>query len=286
MQARRKIRLSLQRLAVNLFEGIFPSSTSGARGLELDEIREYQPGDDLRSIDWKTTVRARKLHVRVRLPDRRVPVLFLIDKSGSKRFGASKALKEDALFSVLSLLVAVAGEAGNPMGLIVFTDRVERYFPPRLGQTQVLRLLPRLKEEKTKSPLTDLDSAFSFVNGLNLPPSLIVILSDFLTAENYEVSLGALSKRHEIIPIVIKDKREEELPRAMGFLTVRDMESRELGFLDLASSLRQGLYYLDVFRRLGLDHIEMCTHESEEAMADELSAFFEKRARNRRAVRR
>lgn len=285
-QTRRRIRLYLQRLAAGLFEGVFAGSTSGARGLELDEIRQYQPGDELRAIDWKTTARTRKLHVKVRLPDRRTPVIFLIDKSGSKKFGAFGALKEDATFSVLNLLVMAAGETGNPIGLVTFTDRVEKYFPPQLGQRQALRLLPILKEQKVTSPLTDLDSAFSYLSGLRLSPSVVFILSDFLAPGNYESSLGALSKRHEVIPIVVKDPREEELPRARGFLVVRDLESQEMGLLDLASPLKEGLYYLEVFGRLGLGYAVISTEEGEEVWADTLSDLFERRARRRRALRR
>ncbi|HLA37393.1 MAG TPA: DUF58 domain-containing protein, partial [Candidatus Brocadiales bacterium] len=256
----------------------------------LEEIREYQAGDDLRSIDWKTSLRTRRLHVRVRLPDRRTPVLFLIDKSGSKKFG-SGAVKEDVLFEVLDLLVAAVGETGNPVGFITFTDSVERYIPPQLGQRHSLIAGARcnvpllLKTEPSRSPLTDLDSAFSYLGGLALPPSLAFILSDFLAVGNYEPSLTALSKRHELIPILVRDERETTVPPLRGFLTVRDLESRELAFLDLASPLQRDLFPIELFIRLGLDYLTIGTHEGPEAWAEKLSNFFERRARRRRARR-
>jgi uncharacterized protein (DUF58 family) len=283
-QRDKKIRLYLRRLASNLFEGVFPSSVRASRGLELEEIREYQAGDDLRSIDWKTSLRTGRPHVRVRLPDRRTPVIFLIDKSGSKKFG-SGAVKEDVLFEVVSLLVKAAGETGNPMGFITFTDRVETYIPPRLGQRPSLNAIGPLKAEPATSPLTDLDAAFSYLSGLNLPHSLVFVLSDFLAAKNYESSLTALSKRHELIPILIRDEREANIPPLRGFLTVRDLESQELAFLDLSSPLRRDLFPVELFVRLGLDYQTIGTHEGAEVWTEKLSSFFEQRARRRRARR-
>ncbi|HHT9119759.1 MAG TPA: DUF58 domain-containing protein [Candidatus Hypogeohydataceae bacterium YC41] len=282
--SRKKIRLYLRRLVSNLFEGVFPSSVRANRGLELEEIREYQPGDDLRSIDWKTSLRVGQLHVRVRLPDRRTPVIFLIDKSGSKKFGSS-AVKEDVLFEVLDLLALAVGETGNPMGFITFTDRVERYIPPALGQRLSFKVIEQLKTEPPTSPLTDLDSAFSYLSGLNLPPSLVFILSDFLAAENYEPSITVLSKRHELIPILIRDERETTVPPFRGFLTVRDLESKELAFLDLTSPLQRDLFPVEVFLKLGLDYLTIGAQEGVELWTEKLSNFFEQRAMRRRARR-
>lgn len=292
----KKIRLYLRRLVNNLFEGVFPSSVRASRGLELEEIREYQPGDELRSIDWKTSLRTGQLHVRVRLPDRRTPVIFLIDKSGSKKFG-SGAVKEDVLFEVLDLLAMAVGETGNPIGFITFTDRVERYIPPKLGQQPSLKVIELLRTEPPTSSLTDLDSAFSYLGGLNLPHSLVFVLSDFLAAENYESSLAALSRRHELIPILIRDERETTIPPFRGFLTVRDLESQELAFLDLASPLQKDLFPVELFLKLGLDYLTIGTHEPRTNRArgegvsasggwtEKLSNFFEQRARRRRVRR-
>lgn len=281
----RKIQFYFRRLASSIFEGPFTSSVSGPSGLELDEIREYQPGDSLRSIDWKTTARTRRLHIRVRLPDRRTTVLFLIDKSGSKRFGAYGAVKEDVLFSVLSVLAEAVSESGNPVGLVTFTDRVERYFPPYMNQRRLFKLIDTLKREVPHSTLTDLDTAFSYVNGLNLPRSVVFVLSDFIAEENYHVSLSTLARKHEVIPVVIKDEREDVLPRARAFLAVRDIESREMGLLDLSQPLMKE-HYVEHLLRLGLDYVVVRTGENEGIWRDKFVKFFDKRARTRRAVRR
>lgn len=280
----KKIRLYLKKLVTSLFEGVFASSVRASRGLELEEIREYQVGDEFRSIDWKTSLRTRRLHVRVRLPDRRTPVIFLIDKSGSKRFG-SDALKEDVLFEVLELMAMAVGETGNPMGFITFTDKVERYIPPKLGQQPSLRVIELLKAGPSTSSLTDLDSAFSYLNGLNLPQSLVFILSDFLATENYESSLTALSNRHELIPILIRDEREATIPPFRGFLTVMDLESQELAFLDLASPLKKHFFPIELFLKLGLDYLTIGTQEGVEVWTERLSNFFEQRMRRRRVSR-
>ncbi len=284
-QVKRKIQLYFRRLATSLFEGPFAGTVSGPRGMELDEIREYQPGDSLRSIDWKTTARSGRLHIRVQLPDRRTPVLFLIDKSGSKRFGASKAVKEDIMFSVLSILAEAVGESDSPIGLLTFTDRVEKYIPPHMNQRQLFRLITVLKSDVPHSPLTDLDSAFSYVNGLNMHQSVVFILSDFIAEDNYDASLSSLSRRHEVIPVIIKDVREDEMPRARAFLTVRDLESQEIGLLDLSQPLTKEPY-LERFIRLGLDYVVVYTGEEEGVWRDRLASFFAKRARIRRAVKR
>ncbi len=280
--SRKKIRPHLRKLVANLFEGVFASSIRASRGLELEEIREYQPGDDLRSIDWKTSTRTRRLHVRVRLPDRRTPVLFLIDKSGSKKFG-SGAIKEDVSFQILELLVTALGETGNPMGFITFTDSVERYVAPALGQKPSFKLLELLKQEPARSAHTDLDSALSYLNGLNLPRSLVFILSDFIAAGSYDSSLTALSKRHEIIPIMIRDEREMTIPPFRGFLRVKDLESQETAFLDLSSPLQKDSLPIQFFLRLGLDFVIIDTQEDARSWLDKLSNFFEQRAKKRRA---
>lgn len=156
---RKRIRLSLQRLIGNFFDGIFSSYLHASHGLELDELRGYQPGDDFRSIDWKTTARTGKLHVRIKLVDKRVTIFFLVDRSRSEKFGSLVNTKEDIQSSVLSLLVYASSETGNEIGFVTFTDKVESYIQPKAGEKEALKNIKNILLKTPSSNYTDLNTA-------------------------------------------------------------------------------------------------------------------------------
>lgn len=277
----------MERLVVNLFEGVFSSSMSSVRGLELDELRQYQPGDDFRSIDWKTTARTRKLHTRVKLIDKRAVVIFLVDRSKSECFSSSPFhTKEDVQDSILRLLVYAASDSGNEVGIVTFTDRIERYFPPQLGERWILRIIDRMRSERLSGSLTDLNCSLRFLNDLKLAPCLVFILSDFLAPYNYEGSMRILSQKHDIVPIVITDKREVEIPGGKGFLSLRDIETGEIKFINLSNGLEDKPHYINLFKQLNMDYLVVRTDESEECWIKRLSDFFEKRMRRRWRARK
>ncbi|MFQ5964129.1 MAG: DUF58 domain-containing protein [Candidatus Scalinduaceae bacterium] len=283
---RSKIRLHIQRLVANLFEGVFSSYLKATRGIELDELRQYQPGDDFRSIDWKTTTRTGILHVRLRLVDRRTSVFFLIDKSESKKFGSSSYAKEDIQTSIVSILVQSATETGNQVGFIIFTDRIEMFIPPQVGQKETFRIVENIKYAKTKGVLTDMNCAFEFLNSMQLTPSLVFVLSDFLAPFNYEKSLESLAKKHDVIPIIISDIREEALPKARGFVTVKDLETHDVTYLDLSKGLVRDLQHFNLFNKLNLDYLTLRTDQDEEQWIRNLSNFFDKRIKRRSRTKR
>lgn len=282
-----KIRLYMERLVVNLFEGVFSSSMSSVRGLELDELRQYQPGDDFRSIDWKTTARTGELHTRVKLIDKRAIIIFLIDRSKSEYFSSSPFhTKEDVQDSILRLLIYAASDSGNEVGIVTFTDRIERYLPPQPGERWILRIIDRMRYERTSGSLTDLNCALKFLNDLNLAPCLVFILSDFLAPYNYEGSMRILSQKHDVVPIVITDKREVEIPGGKGFLSLRDLETGEIKFVNLSNGLENKPHYSNLFKQLNMDYLVARTDEHEECWIKILSDFFEKRMRRRWRVRK
>jgi uncharacterized protein (DUF58 family) len=277
----------MERLVVNMFEGAFSSSVSSVRGLELDELRQYQPGDDFRSIDWKTTARTRKLHTRVRLTDKRAVIMFLIDRSKSKHFSSSPLhTKEDIQDSILRLLVYASSDTGNEVGFVTFTDRIERYFPPQQGERLILRIIDRMRSERLSGSLTDLNCALGFLNDLNLAPCLVFILSDFLAPYNYEGYMRTLSQKHDIVPIVITDKREVEIPKGKGFLSLRDLETEEIRVVNLSVGLEETPHHIKLFKQLNMDYLVARTDEAEECWIKMLSGFFEKRMRRRWRVRK
>jgi len=276
---KKRIKLSLQRLIGNLFEGTFSSYLNAPHGLELDELRQYQPGDDCRSIDWKATLKTGKLHVRMKLVDKRVTIIFLVDKSRSEKFGSFLHTKEDIQSGILSILVYAASETGNEIGFVTFTDRVENYIQPKAGEKEALINVRNILHETPSSNCTDLNCAFKFLNEKVLQPALVFILSDFLAPYNYEQSLKTLSYLHEVVPIIISDRMETNLPDARGFLTVQDIESGMVKSLDIPTAREASLPYLALFRKLNIDHLAISTEEDEEIWIKKISEFFDRRIR-------
>lgn len=276
---KRRIKLSLQRLIGNLFEGVFSSYLNAPHGLELDELRQYQPGDDCRSIDWKATLKTNKLHVRMKLVDKRVTIVFLVDKSRSEKFGSFLDTKEDVQSGILSILVHAASETGNEIGFVTFTNRVENYIQPKAGEKEALKNINNIFCETPSSHRTDLNCAFTFLNEKILQPALVFILSDFLAPYNYEQSLKTLSYLHEVIPIVISDRTETTLPYAKGFLTAQDIETGTIKLLDIPTALEASLPYLTLFRKLNMDHLAISTEDDEKIWIKKISEFFDRRIR-------
>ncbi len=283
---RSRIRLHIQRLVANLFEGTFSSYLKTTRGIELDELRQYQPGDEFRSIDWKATTRTGILHVRLKLVDRRTCVFFLIDRSGSKKFGSSHYTKEDIQTAIVSILVQSATETGNQASFITFTDRIERFVPPQSGQKETIKIVDSLKYDKIRGVRTDIKCALDFLHNMQLTPSLVFVLSDFLAPFNYERSLKFLAEKHDVIPIIISDIREEMFPKARGFVAVKDLETNNMMYLDLSKGLKSDLQNIQLFHKLNLDYLTLRTDQDEEQWTRSLSDFFDKRIRRRSRLKR
>lgn len=269
-----------------MFEGAFSSYLRTTRGIELDELRQYQPGDEFRSIDWKATTRTGVLHVRLKLVDRRTCVYFLIDKSGSKKFGSSYFTKEDIQTAIVSILAQSATETGNQVSFITFTDRIERSVPPISGQKESNKIVNSFKYDKTMGVRTDIKCALDFLNSMRLTPSLVFVLSDFLAPFNYDRSLKSLAAKHDVIPIVISDIREDAFPKARGFVAVKDLETSNLMYLDLSEGLGPETQNIRLFHKLNLDYITLRTDQDEEQWTRSLSDFFDKRVRKRSRVKK
>jgi len=283
---RSKIRLHLQRMVANLFEGSFSSYMNSTRGIELDELRQYQPGDEFRSIDWKATTRTGALHVRLKLVDKRTNIFFLVDRSESTKFGSTRFTKEKIQSSIISTLVQSATETGNLVSFISFTDKVENYIPPHAGQKEGVRLAGNMLSAKVKGRRTNINCAFKFLNGKRFAPSLVFVLSDFFAPFDYESSLKSLVRKHDVIPIIISDIREESLPKARGFVAVKDLETHGVKYLDLSQDLNANLQHIKLFNKLNLGYLTLKTDMKEEQWVSALSDFFDKRIRRRSRIKR
>lgn len=276
---KKRIKLSLQRLIGNLFEGTFSSYLNAPHGLELDELRQYQPGDDCKSIDWKATIKTGKLHVRMKLVDKRVTTMFLVDKSRSEKFGSFHHTKEDIQAGILSILVSAASETGNEIGFLTFTDRVENYIQPKAGEKEALLQVKKIFHETPSRKRTDFHGVFTFLQEKIHQPSLVFILSDFLAPYNYEQSLKTLSYAHEVVPVIISDRMESTIPYAKGFLAVQDIETGSIKSLDLSTAIEESLPYLALLRKLNIDHLAISTDDDEEMWVKKISEFFDRRIR-------
>ena len=282
---RSKIRLHLQRMVANLFEGSFSSYMNSTRGIELDELRQYQPGDEFRAIDWKATTRTGNLHVRLKLVDKRANIFFLIDRSGSTKFGSACFTKEKIQSSIITTLVQSATETGNLVSFISFTDQVESYLPPQAGQKEGVRLAENIVNGKVKGRHTNIKCAFNFLNSKRFAPSLVFVLSDFFAPFDYENSLKSLVRKHDVIPIIISDIREESFPKARGFVAVKDLETQGVKYLDLSQDLITNLQHIKLFNKLNLGYLTLKTDMDEEQWISALSVFFDKRVRRRSRIK-
>ncbi|OQZ00981.1 MAG: hypothetical protein B6D35_04490 [Candidatus Brocadia sp. UTAMX2] len=276
---KKRIRLTLQRLIGNLFAGSFSSYMNALHGLELDELRQYQPGDDCRAIDWKATAKTGRLHVRMKFVDKRVTIIFLVDKSRSEKFGSFCHTKEDVQSAILFTLVHAASEAGNEIGFLTFTDRVENFIQPQAGEKEAFIRTKSIVPATPAGRHTDFHKAFTFLHEKIHQPALVFILSDFLAPYNYEQSLKTLSSFHEIVPVIISDRRENALPYARGFLTVQDMETGMIKPLGIATAQEGFLPCLTLLKKLNIDYISLFTDEDEEVWIKKISEFFDRRIR-------
>ncbi|MDA9593902.1 MAG: DUF58 domain-containing protein [Flavobacteriaceae bacterium] len=233
----RKIEIKTRRLTNNIFGGEYHSAFKG-RGMTFSEVRNYQFGDDVRTIDWNVTARYNEPFVKVFEEERELTLMLLVDVSGSEFFGTDKVLKKNIVTEISATLAFSALQNNDKVGLILFSDEVELYIPPSKGKTHVLRIIRELIEFKPKSKKTDISEALQFLIGVIKKKSIAFILSDFIS-ENYEKTLKICAKKHDLTGIRIFDKMEESIPN-MGIISMFDQETEEVKMIDTSShSLRK-----------------------------------------------
>jgi uncharacterized protein (DUF58 family) len=232
------IRISTRKAVTATFAGEYASVFKG-RGMEFDEVREYQIGDDVRTIDWNVTARTGALHTKRFLEERELTVLFLVDLSGSESFGSGARTKGEIAAEISALLALSAVRNNDRVGLAIFTDRVELYIPPKKGMTHLLRLVRDLLAHRPRHRQTSIESVLDFVGRVLHKRSVLFLISDFLD-QGYEMKMKAIAFRHDLIAIPIADPREGSLPD-IGLLQMEDAESGESVMLDTSSrSVRSG----------------------------------------------
>lgn len=232
----RKIEIKTRKLSSNIFGGEYHSAFKG-RGMTFSEVRNYQFGDDVRTIDWNVTARYNEPFVKIFEEERELTLMLMVDVSNSALFGTNNALKKNIITEISATLAFSALQNNDKVGLILFSDQVELYIPPSKGKTHVLRIIRELIEFKPLSKKTDIKVALEFLSRILKKKSITFILSDFISSD-YEKSLKIISKKHDLTGIKVYDKFEEAIPN-LGLVQMFDQETEEIKMIDTSSkSLR------------------------------------------------
>ena len=228
----RKIEIKTRRLSNNIFGGEYHSAFKG-RGMTFSEVRNYQFGDDVRAIDWNVTARYNEPFVKVFEEERELTLMLIVDISGSEFFGSDNALKKNIITEISATLAFSALQNNDKVGLILFTDQIELYIPPKKGKTHVLRIIRELIEFKPESKKTDIGTALQFLISVIKKKSIAFILSDFISPD-FEKTLRVTAKKHDVTGIRIYDKLEETIPN-LGLVSMFDQETEEIRLVDTSS---------------------------------------------------
>jgi uncharacterized protein (DUF58 family) len=279
----RRIEIRTKKLVNDVFSGEYHSIFKG-RGMEFEEVREYQPGDDVRVIDWNVTARYGHPFVKRFKEERELTVMLLVDASSSGEFGTAQRMKGEIAAELCSVLAFSAIKNNDRVGMIIFTDRVEKYIPPKKGSSHVLRLIREVLYFEPQHTGTDISCALEFLGRVIKRKSVVFLVSDFLSSD-FDKMLSIANKKHDLIAIKIADPREIELPN-VGFIELEDTETGERIIIDTKKSqvrrtfqeqaLKQKKKLDKSFRSMDLDHIYITTDKS---YVEPLMAFFRVRAR-------
>ena len=265
----RKVEIKTKRLSNNIFGGEYHSTFKG-RGMTFSEVRGYEFGDDVRSIDWNVTARYNAPFVKVFEEERELTLMLMVDISGSKFFGTDNDLKKNIATEISATLAFSAIQNNDKVGLILFTDNVEMYIPPAKGRTHILRIIRELIEFKPKSKRTDISAALEFFSNVTSKKSIAFLLSDFIS-KDYQKALSIASKKHDLTGIRIYDKFEEEMPN-LGLIPMIDQETDKVECIDTGSkdvrknfkinSLKMRDEFESTFKRNGSGTINCRTDQS------------------------
>ena len=235
----RQLEIRTRGLVNQVFSGEYHSVFKG-RGMEFSEVREYQYGDDMRMIDWNVTARFNHPFIKIFEEERELTVMLVVDMSGSQFFGSQTALKRDIALELSAILAFSAMKNNDKVGLILFTDRIEKFVPPRKGRGHALRIVRELLSFEPSRPATSIKSALEYLNHVQKKRGIIFVISDFMDT-GYEAALRIAGKRHDLIGVVLQDPRENELP-SVGLMHLRDAESGTTRLIDTSDARVRSLY--------------------------------------------
>lgn len=279
----KRIEIATRGVVNEIFSGEYHSVFKG-RGMEFSEVREYQYGDDIRTIDWNVSARMDHLFVKVFEEERELTVMLLVDVSSSGNFGTASQMKGEIAAELCAVLAFSAIKNNDKVGLIIFSDKIEKFIPPRKGKQHVLRVIREILYFKPEDSQTNLNVALEFLIKVIRRRSIVFLVSDFMT-EEYEKALQVTNKKHDVIAIDIIDPREVELPN-IGFIELEDAETGETVLVDTSHShVRSGFFSRSeherlkrekFFKSIGVDNINIFTDRS---YIEPITRFFRMRAK-------
>lgn len=262
----RKIEIKTKGLSAQIFSGEYHSAFKG-KGMAFSEVREYVHGDDIRNIDWNVTARFGSPYVKVFEEERELNVMLLVDISASGMFGTTTSFKRDLLTELSAVLAFSAIHNNDKAGVILFSDRIEKFIPPKKGKTHILRIIRELLTTQPASRGTDINGALRYLNNMVKKRSIVFLISDFMDA-GYEDALKVVSKRHDLVAVRVNDPRESEMPD-VGMVRFSDAETGNLVLLDTGNASVRRDYALwwkqsfnrasEIFGRAGVDHTSILT---------------------------
>lgn len=278
----RKIEIKTRRLSDHIFGGEYHSTFKG-RGMTFSEVRQYQYGDDVRNIDWNVTARYNEPYIKVFEEERELIMMLMVDISGSELFGTNQQFKNEILTEIAATLAFSATQNNDKIGLILFSNQVELYIPPKKGRSHVLRIIRELIEFQPKNKGTNVSEALKFMQNVMKKKTIVFILSDFI-ADPYKQSLKIASGKHDVTGIRVFDKHEETIPN-LGMVQMQDQETGELMLVNTQSkTVRKNYskfynekvnYYKDTFAKSGAGTIDCRVDQS---YVKKLLGYFKNRA--------
>ena len=266
----KKIEIKTRRLSDHIFSGEYHTSFKG-RGMTFSEVRQYQFGDDIRAIDWNVTARYNEPYVKVFEEERELTMMLMVDISGSESFGTQNQLKSEIVTEIAATMAFSATQNNDKIGLILFSDQIELYIPPKKGKSHVLRIIRELIEFEPKSKKTDLSQALKFLSSTQKKKAIVFVISDFMVEDDYEKTLKIAGKKHDITGVRVYDIREEKMPN-IGMVEMEDAETGEVLVVNTGSKKARLSYekqyqdkvnyFKDIFSKCGSGTVNTRVDES------------------------
>ena len=265
----RKVEIKTRRLSANIFAGQYHSAFKG-RGMAFSEVREYQFGDDVRDIDWNVTARFHRPYVKVFEEERELTVMLMVDVSGSLDFGTEVQTKRDMVTEIAATLAFSAIQNNDKIGVIFFSDKIEKYIPPKKGRKHILYIIREMLDFKPESRKTDIRQALEFLSGVSTRRCTAFLLSDFYVRQDFSQSLVIGNRKHDIVAIQVYDHRAKELPD-VGLMKVIDSETGYEQYIDTSSKKLRTAYtrywnnrqqnLQETFNKSNVDSISIATSD-------------------------
>lgn len=265
----RKIEIKTKGLSNQIFSGEYHSAFKG-RGMAFSEVREYTPGDDVRTIDWNVTARLRTPYVKVFEEERELSVMILVDVSASGKFGTQKQFKQDLITELCAIIAFSASQNNDKIGVIFFSDKIEKFIPPKKGKSHILRIIRELINIEPQQTGTNIELALKYLTNIIKKKSICFLISDFYDKHSFSDAMKIANRKHDLVALRINDKHESLLPE-VGLVKLMDNETGKTIWVDTSSKqfqAQQKVNHLkfeaelkDTFNKSGVDFTTIYTHE-------------------------